>query len=62
MTAVRAVLFDVGQTLLEYPGNRHEFWRTYLEEQLGKMRGLLSDMGAQSGGSESTTPGLPCGG
>ena len=24
---VRAVLFDLGQTLLEYPGNTHEFWR-----------------------------------
>jgi HAD superfamily hydrolase (TIGR01662 family) len=45
--AFRAVLFDLGQTLLEYPGNTHEFWRRYLEEQLGGMRGLLNDMGAQ---------------
>ncbi len=43
----RAVLFDLGQTLLEYPGNTRQFWRSYLEERLAEMRARLSDMGAQ---------------
>ena len=34
----RAVLFDLGQTLLEYPGNTHEFWRWFLEHRLADMR------------------------
>ncbi|MFB3881135.1 MAG: HAD family hydrolase [Armatimonadota bacterium] len=34
----RAVLFDLGQTLLEYPGNTHEFWRGFLERRLAEMR------------------------
>ena len=34
----RAVLFDLGQTLLEYPGNTHEFWREFLERRLADMR------------------------
>ena len=45
----RAVLFDLGQTLLEYPGNTHEFWRGYLEERLAEMRGALENMGLQVG-------------
>lgn len=45
----RAVLFDLGQTLLEYPGNTHEFWRGYLEDRLAEMRGALEDMGLQVG-------------
>lgn len=47
--AFQAVLFDLGQTLLEYPGNTHEFWRGYLEERLADMRGALEDMGLQVG-------------
>lgn len=43
----RAVLFDLGQTLLEYPGNTREFWSGYLEERLVEMRATLSGMGAQ---------------
>ena len=43
----RAVLFDLGQTLLEYPGNTHEFWRGFLEERLADMRAMLKDMGLQ---------------
>jgi putative hydrolase of the HAD superfamily len=45
--SVRAVLFDLGQTLLEYPGNTHEFWSGYLKKRLAEMRATLSDMGAQ---------------
>ncbi len=49
--AFRAALFDLGQTLLEYPGNTHEFWREYLEERLAEMRATFSDMGAQVEGT-----------
>lgn len=41
----RAVLFDLGQTLLEYPGNTHEFWRGYLQDRLAEVRGALKGMG-----------------
>ena len=34
----RAVLFDLGQTLLEYPGNTHQFWRGFLERRLADMK------------------------
>ena len=37
----RAVLFDLGQTLLEYPGNTHEFWREFLEQRLADMHPLF---------------------
>jgi HAD superfamily hydrolase (TIGR01662 family) len=43
---VQAVLFDLGQTLLAYPGNTHEFWYRYLRGRLAEMRCVLSDMGA----------------
>ena len=33
----RAILFDLGQTLLEYPGASHEFWRVFLERRLVDM-------------------------
>jgi HAD superfamily hydrolase (TIGR01662 family) len=46
MMEFHAVLFDLGQTLLEYPGNTHEFWREYLEERLAEIRATLSDTGA----------------
>jgi len=49
--SVRAVLFDLGQTLLEYPGNTHEFWSGYLKERLAEVRATLSDMGAQVEGT-----------
>jgi HAD superfamily hydrolase (TIGR01509 family) len=37
----RAILFDLGQTLLEYPGNTHEFWRLFLEQRLRDMHPLF---------------------
>jgi putative hydrolase of the HAD superfamily len=40
----RAVLFDLGQTLLEYPGNTHEFWREYLEQRLADMHPLFREL------------------
>ena len=49
--ACRAVLFDLGQTLLEYPGNTHDFWYGYLRERLSDMRGTLSDLGAHTEGA-----------
>lgn len=45
--AFRAVLFDLGQTLLEYPGNTREFWSGYLEDRLAEIHTRLSDMGSQ---------------
>jgi len=51
--AFRAVLFDLGQTLLEYPGNTHEFWREYLEQRLAEMHSLFREM---AGAVDSDTP------
>jgi putative hydrolase of the HAD superfamily len=42
--AFRAVLFDLGQTLLEYPGNTHEFWRGFAERRLVEMHPLFRDV------------------
>ncbi len=47
-----AVLFDLGQTLLEYPGASHEFWREFLERRLADMRPLFAKMGAGVGCDE----------
>jgi len=52
--AFRAVLFDLGQTLLEYPGNTHEFWREFLEQRLAAMHPLFQEMaGAIDGDTQS---------
>ncbi|UCC68946.1 MAG: HAD family hydrolase [Armatimonadota bacterium] len=45
----RGVLFDLGQTLLEYPGNTHEFWRGFLAERLTDMQPLFRDISAEVG-------------
>lgn len=42
---LRAVLFDLGQTLLEYPGNTREFWYGYLRKRLLEMSTMLTDAG-----------------
>jgi len=47
--SIRAVLFDLGQTLLEYPGNTHEFWRGFLAERLTDMQPLFRDISAEVG-------------
>ncbi len=46
----RAVLFDLGQTLLEYPGNTHEFWREYLEQRLADIHSLFRELSEEIGG------------
>lgn len=51
----RAVLFDLGQTLLEYPGNTHEFWRGFMERLLADMHPLFCRL---SGVFEGDTPGF----
>jgi putative hydrolase of the HAD superfamily len=51
--AFRAVLFDLGQTLLEYPGNTHEFWREYLEQRLADMHPLFREL---AGAVDGDTP------
>jgi len=53
--AFRAVLFDLGQTLLEYPGNTHEFWREFLEKRLTDMHPLFREV---SGVFDGDTPGF----
>jgi len=47
--SIRAVLFDLGQTLLEYPGNTHEFWQGFLAERLAEMQPSLRQIGVQVG-------------
>jgi len=52
--AFRAVLFDLGQTLLEYPGNTHEFWREYLEQRLADMHPVFQEMAGAVDGDTSS--------
>jgi HAD superfamily hydrolase (TIGR01509 family) len=35
----RAVLFDLGQTLVQYPADTHGLWRRFLENRLAAMHG-----------------------
>jgi HAD superfamily hydrolase (TIGR01509 family) len=37
----RAILFDLGQTLLTYPGNTTEYWREFLRTRLAAMHPLF---------------------
>ena len=45
----RAVLFDLGQTLLEYPADTHGLWRSFLEDRLAAMHGAFCGIAPRVG-------------